>query len=231
MRTIAVIGRKGGSGKTTVTINLGIAAHRRGLRTLLADCDPQRSMSDVLKSRRDGDPPVVETTRARLYALQAASQRDGVEMLFIDTPAGEENDLAHAIVLADLTLLVVRPTLLDFAALVRTLKVIRHLRKRAMVVLNQAPARRSGVEPPAVRKSLEVLEFLRLSVSPAILRSRAAYQAALERGRSVEEHAGDAAAAAEISQLWASVQAAGVEREPEPIAPFGEYIVDDLALF
>ena len=52
MRTIAVIARKGGSGKTTVAVHLAIAAHLRGKRTLLADSDPQRSSSAVLKGRR-----------------------------------------------------------------------------------------------------------------------------------------------------------------------------------
>ena len=231
MRTIAVIARKGGSGKTTVAINLGIAAHRRGVKTLLADCDPQRSLVDVLKARRNADPAVVETTGPGLLALQLSSHRAGIEALVIDTAAGKEEDFSHSIVLADLLLLVVRPTLLDFAALVRTLSVIRRLRKRAMVVLNQAPHRRSGVEPPAVRKAQDALRLLKLPVSPAILRTRAAYQSALERGYSVEEQVGDAAAAAEVNDLWSSVQQAAFGAERSPQEPFGEFILNDRALF
>jgi len=229
MRTVAVIARKGGSGKTTVAINLAIAAHRRGLNTLLADSDPQRSLTDVLKGRRHTGPAVVETESPRLFALQVSSLRAGVDALVIDTPAGEEDELAHAIVLADLSVLVVRPSLLDFAALVRTLKVIRHLRKRAMVVLNQAPARRAGVEPPAVRKALEALRLLRLPVSPAILRSRAAYQSALERGRSAEEQSADAAAAKEINDLWLSVEQFAADTSPPDYV--SDHIIGDRPLF
>jgi chromosome partitioning protein len=207
MRTLAVIARKGGSGKTTVAINLAIAAHRRGLNTLLADSDPQRSAVDVLKGRRAIDgPAVVETVSLRLCALQASSVRAGIDAFVIDTPAGEVEELAHAIVLADVSVLVIRPTLLDFAALLRTLQVVRQLRKRAVVVLNQAPPTRAGVEPPAVRKALEVLRLLRLPASPVILRTRAVYQAALERGCSAEEQTGDVAAAKEIDDLWLSIQ-------------------------
>ena len=36
MRTIAVIARKGGSGKTTIATHLALAAHLRGYKTLLA---------------------------------------------------------------------------------------------------------------------------------------------------------------------------------------------------
>jgi len=230
MRTIAVIARKGGSGKTTVATNLAIAAHRRGLKTLLADSDPQRSLVDVLKGRRRGEgPTVVETDSRGLFALQVSSLRADVEMLIIDTPAGEVEQIAHAIVLADVSVLVIRPTLLDFAALIRTLRVIRHLRKRALVILNQAPPRREGLEPPAVRKALEALRLLRLSVSPAILRTRAAYQSALERGCSAEEQTADVAAAMEINDLWLSVQQFAADTSPPEYVT--DHIINDRALF
>jgi chromosome partitioning protein len=44
-------------------------------------------------------------------------------------------------------------------------------------------------------------------VAPSILRTRTAFQTALETGRSAEETA-DAAAAAEIADLWGFVEAA-----------------------
>jgi chromosome partitioning protein len=229
MRTVAVIARKGGSGKTTVAINLAIAAHRRGLKTLIADTDPQRSLADVLKARRLAGPSVVETSSPGLVALQMSSVRSGVEMLVIDTPAGEEEELAHAIVLADVSVLVIRPTLLDFASLLRTLKVVRQLRKRAMVVLNQAPPRRAGAEPPAVRKAHAVLRLLRLPVSPAILRTRAAYQSTLERGGSAEEQTGDVAAAKEIDDLWQSVQNFAADDTPPDYLK--DHIVNDRPIF
>jgi len=229
MRTLAVIGRKGGSGKTTVAINLAIAAQRRGLKALLADSDSQRSSFDVLKGRHNAGPTVVETDSRGLFALQAWAVRAGIQALVIDTPAGEEEELAHAIVLADISVLVVRPTLLDLAALLRTLRVIRPLRKRAIVVLNQAPPTREGVEPPAVRKAHEALRLMHLAVSPAIMRSRAAYQSALEQGRSAEEQTSDAAAAREIGALWLSIQQCVEDvMLPEPVSDF---IVGDRPLF
>ena len=76
----------------------------------------------------------------------------------IDTPAGAEDELAHAIVLADLSLLVIRPTFLDFAAAIRTADVLRRLRKPGLIVLNQAPVSRAGAEPPLVKKAHEALQ-------------------------------------------------------------------------
>ena len=54
MRTVAVINRKGGSGKTTTTVNLAAALGERGKQVLVIDLDPQASASDWLGNRRSG---------------------------------------------------------------------------------------------------------------------------------------------------------------------------------
>ena len=206
MRTIAVIARKGGSGKTTVAVHMALAAHLRGKKTMLADADPQRSSSVVLKARRGPGPAVEETSGPRLFSVQVAAVRDGVEALVIDTAAGAEDELAHAIVLADLCLLVIRPTFLDFAAAIRTADVMRRLHKPGLIVLNQAPVSRAGEEPPLVRKAHEALRMMRLPVAPTILRARAAYQSALETGCSAEEIGPATPAADEVAKLWSFVE-------------------------
>ena len=205
MRTIAVIARKGGSGKTTVAVHMAIAAHLRGRRTLLADSDPQRSSSVVLKARRSDGPQVLETSGPKLFALQVAALRSDIDLLLIDTAAGAEEEVAHAIVLADLSLLVIRPTFLDFAAAIRTADVLRRLHKPGVIVLNQAPVSRSGAEPPLVKKAHEALRLMRLPVAPTILRARAAYQSALETGCSAEELP-PGPASEEVAQLWGFVE-------------------------
>jgi len=229
MRTIAIIARKGGAGKTTVALNLAIAAHRRGLNTVAADSDPQRSLVDLLRLRRHGGPQLVETTARDLFALQAACASRGVEALIIDTPAADEQELSNALVLADLSLFVVRPTLIDFYSLARTLKVVRRLHKPALVVLNQAQHPRAAVEPPAVRNALAALELLRLPVSPAILRLRGAYQSSLSRGCSVEEQ-GDEAAAGEVERLWSVVQQDLFDRPAWTRATVNGPLVDDFPI-
>jgi chromosome partitioning protein len=206
MRTMAVIARKGGSGKSTVALHLAIAAHLRGRRTLLADADPQQSSSTVLKARREPGPGYAETSGPKLFALQMAAVRSDIEALVIDTPAGVEEDLAHAIVLADISLLVIRPTFLDFAAAIRTSDVLRRLHKPGIIILNQAPVSRAGAEPPLVKKAHEALRLMRLPVAPTILRARSAYQSALETGCSAEETAGGSPAAAEIAELWGYIE-------------------------
>jgi chromosome partitioning protein len=205
MRTIAAIALKGGSGKTTLATHLALAAHLRGLKTLVVDVDPQRSATEVLRARKGSGPQCFGISGADLFAAQVGAVGAGVELMVIDTAAGAIEDVGQAIVLADLSLLVVRPTLLDIAATVRTLDIVRRLRKAAVVVVSQAPVARDGIEPPVVKRALRALDHMRLPVSPVLMRSRAIYQTALETGRSAEEGA-DATAAREIADLWGFIE-------------------------
>ena len=62
MRRIAIINQKGGVGKTTTTVNLGVALARLGQRVLLIDIDPQSHLTIHLGQEPDPD-------RANIYHL------------------------------------------------------------------------------------------------------------------------------------------------------------------
>lgn len=77
MQTVAVVARKGGAGKTTLAVHLSIAGYLRGIKTLLADADPQRSASATLKGRTPPGPKLAETIGPKLFALQDMARRAG----------------------------------------------------------------------------------------------------------------------------------------------------------
>jgi chromosome partitioning protein len=213
MQTVAVVARKGGAGKTTLAIHLAIAGYLRGIRTLLADADPQRSASGSLKGRTLPGPKLVETNGPKLFALQDMARRAGHELLVIDTPCAPEQDVAHAMVIADLTLIVVRPTFLDIASAVRTTDTARRLGRKAHIVVNQAYAMRQGREPPSVQKAFEALRFTGLPVCPEVIRARSSMQTALAAGRSVEEY-GPSPAEHDMAALWRHVRLAIFAEHP-----------------
>jgi chromosome partitioning protein len=205
MQTIALVARKGGCGKTTVAVHLALAAWLRGLHVLLADVDPQLSATEALRERRGLGPSLVTTIPSKLYALQMNAVREGMDLMIIDTAAGMPEDHAHAVVLADLSLVVVRPSFLDLAAAIESVAMIRRVKKPVLMLVNQAPPARDGIEPPTVRRALKALAVLGQPIAPTLLRSRITYQSALETGRSAEE-LGPPAAAREVAELWAFVQ-------------------------
>lgn len=63
-------GRKGGSGKTAVAVNLGAALAHRGRTVLIVDCDPQGSAADALGVSRV-KPTLAETLMESTPALDA----------------------------------------------------------------------------------------------------------------------------------------------------------------
>ncbi|HEY8571511.1 ParA family protein [Phenylobacterium sp.] len=203
MKTLAVVSRKGGAGKTTLAINLTLAARAMGVKAVLADADPLRSACEVLREREEGASLLVETSASKLFALAEASRRAGAELLIIDTPACPEADVAEAVRVADLCVAVARPTYLDLAAAVRSVAIIQQLGRRGLIVLNQAAPARNGVEPPAVMKAFEALRFAGLPVAPVALRSRVIYQSAFAHRRSVLEMDEGGSASAEVRELFA----------------------------
>ncbi len=205
MKTLAVISRKGGSGKTTLSINLTLAAHLAGWKTLLADIDPQRSASDALRARGGSGPGLAEINAGKLFHTRSQAANDAYDVMLIDTPAAPDSDVAVAVNSADLCVLVCRPTFLDIAAVARSAEMVRRLGKAGLIVLNQAPSRRGDTEPASVRQAVEALRFCGLPIAPVGLRARAVYQQAIARGRSVGEWDPGAPAAEEIERLWSHV--------------------------
>jgi len=205
VKTLAVMSRKGGAGKTTVAVNLTLAARAMGVRAVLADADPMRSAHEVLRGREEAASLLVETSASKLFALTEASRRAGVELLVIDTPAAPEADVAEAVKVADLCLAVARPTYLDLAAAVLSVAVISRLGREGIIVLNQCAPARAGVEPPSVMKAFEALRFAHLPVAPTAVRARMVYQTAFAQGCAVLEIDPSGAAAQEMRALFGHV--------------------------
>ena len=205
MKTLSVLSRKGGAGKTTVAVSLAIAARQTGLKVVLADIDPMRSAAVVLRGRPEASSLLLETTAKRLPAVRDACRRKGCDLLIIDTPPAPESEVQKAIDVADLCLAIARPSALDLAAVEQTVEMIARSRRRGMIVLNQCQPERAGAETRLTREARERLGAGQLSVSEVRLRARSAYQHAFSRGQGVTEWDGGRTAAADILRLLAEV--------------------------
>ena len=64
MHIITLAAQKGGVGKTTLAVNLAVAAQAAGIRTALFDLDPQESAT-AWSERREAELPHVEPISAR----------------------------------------------------------------------------------------------------------------------------------------------------------------------
>ena len=125
MKIIALLNEKGGSGKSTLSINLASALHRRGKKVVLVDADPQGTARDWRESSPENAdlPSVVALDRPEL--LLSSIKSLNADWLIIDTPAKAERMSANVIRIANLALIPVQPSAADIWASAATVKLIQ----------------------------------------------------------------------------------------------------------
>jgi len=193
MNTTLVINPKGGSGKTTVAINLASAFAADNIATTLMDYDPQGSSLHWLRSR--------SPQAARIHGANGAPARFGqlrsfemyvppqTQQLIIDAPAGasgvllqEMLDRAHCIIVP------VVPSVIDIHA---TGNFIRDLlsgaRLRSGEVRLAVVANKVRVSMPAYQPLLRFLDSLELKLQARLLDSDV-YLRAAEAGLSIFDY-------------------------------------------
>src|ERR1017187_4024553 len=118
MRIIAVISQKGGAGKTTLAVNLAVAAELQDVPTVLIDLDPQASAKTWHDIRMSKEAPFVVSAQAsRLEEVIAVSRSNGAGLVIIDTAPHSESMALAAARAADLVLIPCRPAILDLKAI------------------------------------------------------------------------------------------------------------------
>jgi len=207
MKTLALLARKGGAGKTTLAIHLAVIAARAGKRVLLVDTDPQRSAAAWWRSRPADVPELVETDATKLAPVLAAAEEAGVDLVVVDTRPSVEADTGAVAKLADLVVIPTRPAILDLRAIAATVQVVRAAQKPALIVLNATPAPRAGAAEAAIAaEARRALAAYSLPVVPVAIANRADLAHALVGGLAVNEFAPNGKAAAELGALYSILE-------------------------
>src|SRR6516165_4345384 len=195
MQTVVLACQKGGSGKSTLTVGIAIAAVGDGHRVAIIDTDPQGTVSNWGRRRTAPEPYVhrlgsgIELERP-LLAFRAPT------VAIIDTPATHNALSLSAISVSNICLIPARPSPADIEATLPTIGAARKLGKPFAFVLNQAPPR--GCRLSEAAAALNAAGVLAL---PYIVQ-RNDHQDALGAGFGVTEFAPEGLAAQEIVGLW-----------------------------
>lgn len=186
MKTIAVLNQKGGSGKTTLSINITEALRRQGKNVVLVDSDPQGSARDWAATSENCPFPVVGIDRPTIDRdIKAITDRD---FIVIDGAPQIANLAASAIKAADIILIPVQPSGLDVWATADMVDIIKQRiditegKLKAVFVIN-----RMIKNTKIGNEILDVITEYELPVLQTVIHQRVAYASTISEGQTIFE--------------------------------------------
>jgi len=205
MRSIAFVTQKGGTGKTTLTASLAVAAAGAGEKVIALDLDSQASLVRWSERRKTANAPnnvVIEPLEnerlSQLPAILEGLASVGFTLAIFDTADTDAGAVRSVVDSVDLCLLPARPTRLDVDAAAATFRAVFLANRRAAFVLNQCPSTHRSRRASQASEELKRLGAL----AEPKLAARIDFPDAIAAGLGITEYARGGKAAQEIEALW-----------------------------
>lgn len=191
-KIISVVNQKGGSGKTTLSMQLAGALARRGSKVLVVDADPQGTATRWAASADDEKP-----FPASVVGLSAATNKvhrevrkfaEDYQYIIIDCPPAADSPVPQsALLVSDLALVPIIPSPLDMWATVAIRQVIENVgdineNLQAKLVLNQCQP-----STTLAKEALEVLPEFGIELCATYIHHRQVYRQSAVFGQTVHD--------------------------------------------
>lgn len=205
-KLIAVGNLKGGTGKSTIAVNLACALGDAGHSVMLVDGDGQGTVTDWHAGHRLPVPvetlPLGGERDAQKWVARVLTFKSNAEYVVIDLPPQVGSGIASALLIAELFVIPVTPSGVDLRATGKALDLLRRARavrgsdNPACMLVPSRVDRRTTVG----RRIYMTLERFGLRVGPAV-RQRSAHVDAFDAGAWIGAHAPGSPAHREIRVL------------------------------
>lgn len=206
---IAVIGQKGGCGKSTIAVHLAGWRTNIGKDVLLIDSDRQGTAQHWSLTRNDEQLPTPETIQQfdRSIGRTAINFSRRFDDIIIDVAGGDELAIATSLRIADMGIVPFQPNELDvwtggyLEDMVMPAQAL-NTKLRVLAVMNRAPTHHASTD---VKRATEALSELQsIEWSGIIVKERSALRRCVPAGALIDEwtHPADQNAIAEMDGVY-----------------------------
>ena len=200
-KVITISQQKGGTGKTTLAVHLAMAFIKyHNLKVAIIDTDPQGSLGKwfMIRSERKVSNENLTFKTASLWGAQYESKtlKNDHDIVIIDTPPKIESDARPSIEAADLVLIPMAASHVDFWATGAIVEIAKKANKKILAQIN-----RSSQRSKLIDKTKDFIKSLDLQSTDSIIGNRQIYTSSMGEGKTAVEKQRKGNAVDEIKKL------------------------------
>ena len=200
-KVITISQQKGGTGKTTLAVHLALAFIKyHNLKVAIIDTDPQGSLGKwfMIRTEKKLSNDNLTFKTASLWGAQYESKalKKDHDIVIIDTPPKIESDARPSIESADLVLIPVAASHVDFWATGAIVEIAKKANKKILIQIN-----RSSQRSKLISKTNDFIKSLNLSATKTIIGNRQIFAASMGDGKTAVEKQKKSMAVEEIKKI------------------------------
>ena len=200
-KVITIAQQKGGTGKTTLAVHLALAFIKYHThKVAIIDTDPQGSLGKwfMIRSNNNSLNKNLTFKTASLWGAQYESKmlKQDHDIVIIDTPPKIESDARPAIEAADLVLIPVAPSPVDFWATEAIIEIAKKAKRKVLIQINRANHRSK-----LISKTHEYIKSINVKSTDTLIGHRQIFVASMGEGKTVVEKQRKSKAVEEIKSI------------------------------
>ena len=200
-KVITIAQQKGGTGKTTLSVHLALAFIKyHNLKVAIIDTDPQGSLGKwfMIRTEKKVSNEGLTFKTASLWGAQyeAKTLKTDHDIVIIDTPPKIESDARPSIEAADLVLIPMAASHVDFWATGAIVDIAKQANKKILIQIN-----RSNQRSKLIDKTNNFIKSLDLLSTNTIIGNRQIYTSSMGEGKTAVEKQKKGNAVDEIMSL------------------------------